>query len=272
VANETNETNEANDPAAGPEGVRLQKVLAGAGVGSRRACEELIAAGRVAVNGETAELGRRVDPGRDRVEVDGVPIGLAPGLVYYLVYKPPGVVSTTADPQGRPTVAGLVPPEPRVYPVGRLDADSEGLMLLTNDGELTYRLTHPSYGVEKEYVVTVSGLPDSSDLRRLRQGVELEDGLTAPARVAQLGPDVLRVTIHEGRNRQVRRMAQAVGHPVLHLVRTRVGPLRIGSLGPGEWRELTVPEVRALEMATKGASGSRRLVRRANRRRRPSDQ
>jgi 23S rRNA pseudouridine2605 synthase len=258
-------------PASGSPGVRLQKVLAAAGVGSRRACEELIAAGRVEVNGETAELGRRVDPGRDRVAVDGVPIGVAPGLVYYLVYKPLGVVSTTSDPQGRPTVAAVVPAEPRVYPVGRLDVDSEGLMLLTNDGELTYRLTHPSFGVEKEYVVTVSGLLDPSDLRRLRQGVDLEDGMTAPARVALLGPGVLRITIHEGRNRQVRRMADAIGHPVLHLVRTRLGPLRIGSLRPGQWRELELHEVRALEMATRGPSGSRKLVRRANRRRPPVD-
>ncbi len=261
-----------NEPAAGTEGVRLQKILAGAGVGSRRACEELIAAGRVEVNGETAELGRRVDPGRDRVAVDGVPIGVAPGLVYYLVYKPTGVVSTTSDPQGRPTVTAVVPSEPRVHPVGRLDADSEGLILLTNDGELTYRLTHPSFGIEKEYVVTVSGLPDPADVRRLRQGVELEDGLTAPARVALLAPDVLRVTIHEGRNRQVRRMARAVGHPVRQLIRTRIGPLRIGSLGPGEWRELTVDEVRALERATGGPTGSRRLIRRANRRRPPANQ
>jgi 23S rRNA pseudouridine2605 synthase len=239
------------------EGDRLQKVLAQAGVGSRRVCEELIAAGRVDVNGERAQLGRRVDVERDRVSLDGVPIGVRPGLVYYLVNKPPGVVSTSSDPQGRVTLTSLVPADPRVYPVGRLDADSEGAILLTNDGELAYRLTHPSFGVDKEYLITVDGSPKPGAIRRLRDGVELEDGLTAPARVSTLGAGAVRITIHEGRNRQVRRMAEAVGHPVRRLVRTRIGPIRLGSLRPGDWRQLTTEEVRALEQET-GAATSRR--------------
>ncbi|HEY3809968.1 MAG TPA: pseudouridine synthase [Acidimicrobiales bacterium] len=234
---------------AAAEGERLQKVLAQRGLGSRRTCEELIAAGRVHVNGVVAELGRRVDPETDRVTVDGVPVAVRPGLVYYVCNKPAGVVSTAADPQGRPMVTGLVPAVPRVHAVGRLDADSEGLLLLTNDGDLTFRLTHPSFGVEKEYLVAVEGTPKPGALRRLREGVELGDGRTAPARVARVEPNALRITIHEGRNRQVRRMCDAVGHPVRRLVRTRIGPLRVGTLAPGEWRELSPAEVRAVERA-----------------------
>jgi 23S rRNA pseudouridine2605 synthase len=215
----------------------------------------------VEVNGQRAVLGRRVDPATDRVAVDGVPIGTAPGLVYYLLNKPVGVVSTAADPQGRPTVTDLVPAHPRVHPVGRLDVATEGLLLLTNDGELTHRLTHPSFGVEKEYLASVEGNPKPGAVRRLREGVDLEDGPTAPARVSLVAPDVLRLTIHEGRNRQVRRMTEAVGHPVTRLVRTRIGPLRTGELGPGEWRELSQDEVRALERA----AASPRLARRARR-------
>jgi 23S rRNA pseudouridine2605 synthase len=236
-------------PQAESDGERLQKVLAQRGLGSRRTCEELIAAGRVAVNGEVAELGRRVHPETDRVSIDGVPVAVRAGLVYYVCNKPAGVVSTASDPQGRPVVTGLVPPVPRVHPVGRLDADSEGLLLLTNDGDLTFRLTHPSFGVEKEYLVVVQGAPKPGALRRLREGVDLEDGRTVPARVVRVEPNVIRVTIHEGRNRQVRRMCDAVGHPVRRLVRTRIGPLRVGTLAPGEWRELTPEEVRAVERA-----------------------
>jgi 23S rRNA pseudouridine2605 synthase len=235
------------------EGPRLQKVLAGAGLGSRRVCEELIAEGRVTVNGEVAVLGRRVDPEQDRIVVNGVPLSVRSGLVYYLLNKPTGVVSTASDPQGRPTVVSLVPTEPRVYPVGRLDADSEGLLLLTNDGDLTFRLTHPRFGVEKEYLVAVEGSPRPGELRRLREGVELEDGLTAPARVATAGPGALRIVIHEGRNRQVRRMCAAVGHPVTRLVRVRIGPVADRRLAPGAWRELLSAEVRALETAAVGA-------------------
>jgi 23S rRNA pseudouridine2605 synthase len=235
---------------AAEEGVRLQKVLAQAGLGSRRTCEELIERGRVRVNGERAELGRRVDPEVDVVEVDGAQIGVKAGLVHYLLNKPAGVVTTASDPQGRPTVVELVPEEPRVFPVGRLDVDTEGLLLLTNDGDLTHRLTHPSFGVEKEYLAEVEGTPSRGALRQLREGVELEDGPTAPAKVSSVGDHLLRITIHEGRNRQVRRMCEAVGHPVVRLVRTRIGPLAERGLAPGEWRALAQDEVRALERAT----------------------
>jgi 23S rRNA pseudouridine2605 synthase len=241
------------------EGERLQKVLARAGYGSRRACEELIEARRVLVNGAPAELGRRVDPGRDRVEVDGVVLSVLPGLVHYLLNKPRGVVTTADDPQGRPTVVSLVPDDPRVFPVGRLDAETEGLLVLTNDGDLAQRLTHPSFGVEKEYLAEVRGVPGPGALRALRQGVVLEDGRTAPARVGVLGPGVLRVAILQGRNRQVRRMCEAVGHPVERLVRTRIGPVTDAGLAPGRWRELSAAEVRALqEAASRGAKSARR--------------
>jgi 23S rRNA pseudouridine2605 synthase len=232
------------------EGERLQKVLARAGIGSRRVSEELIAEGRVKVNGEVAQLGRRVDVDRDRVEVDGALIGVAPGLVYYLLNKPAGVVTTADDPQGRPTVVDLVPPEPRVFPVGRLDLETEGLLVLTNDGELTHRLTHPSFGVDKEYVAHVEGRPGRAAIRRLREGVALDDGLTAPAQATQVAPGVVRIVIHEGRNRQVRRMCEAIGHPVQRLVRTRIGPVSDRKLKPRAWRALTTDEVRALERAS----------------------
>ncbi|HEX9969895.1 MAG TPA: pseudouridine synthase [Acidimicrobiales bacterium] len=229
------------------EGERLQKVLARVGFGARRVCEDLIAEGRVTVNGEVAVLGRRVDVEADRIEVDGHVVGVRPGMVHYLLNKPPGVVPTAADTHGRPTVVELVPDDPRVFPVGRLDADTEGLLLLTNDGDLAHRLTHPSFGVEKEYVAEVEGRPSAGAVRRLRDGVELEDGVTAPARVALVEPNVLRIVIHEGRNRQVRRMCEAVGHPVVRLVRTRIGPIHDRRLKPGQWRPLTQEEVRALE-------------------------
>jgi 23S rRNA pseudouridine2605 synthase len=186
------------------------------------------------------------------IEVDGAQIGVKPGLVHYLLHKPAGVITTASDPQGRPVVLDLVPPEPRVFPVGRLDGDSEGLLVLTNDGDLTHRLTHPSYGVDKEYLVEVDGEPTRRAVARLRDGVDLEDGRTAPAKVAQLDARLLRITIHEGRNRQVRRMCEAIGHPVLRLVRTRIGPITDRSLKPGEWRALTQDEVRALERAAAG--------------------
>jgi len=240
------------------EGERLQKVLARVGIGSRRVCEDLIAEGRVTVDGEVAVLGRRVDVETALIELDGAPIGVRPDLVHYLLNKPAGVVTTADDPQGRPTVVGLVPAEPRVFPVGRLDVDTEGLLLLTNDGELAHRLTHPSFGVEKEYVAELDGSPSRAALRRLREGVELDDGTTAPARAALLEPSVVRLTIHEGRNRQVRRMCDAVGHPVVRLIRTRIGPLADRSLAPGAWRELTGDEVRSLQRAVAGpGSGAR---------------
>jgi len=231
------------------EGERLQKVLARAGFGGGRAYDELIDAGRVTVDGTVAELGRRVDPSRDHVAVDGVPVSIREGLVHYLLNKPAGVVTTASDPQGRPTVVELVPEAPRVFSVGRLDADTEGLLIMTNDGDLAHRLTHPSFGVEKEYVAEVQGAPSRASVRRLRDGVELDDGVTAVARVALVEPNVLRIVIHEGRNRQVRRMCDAVGHPVVRLVRTRIGPVSDRRLPPGQWRPLTPAELRELEKA-----------------------
>ena len=238
-------------PNTAPEtdGERLQKVLAQRGFGSRRACEVLIEEGRVTVNGEVASLGRRVNVDSDHVAVDGVPVGVRPDLVYYLLHKPYNVITTAKDTHDRVTVVELVPQEPRVHPVGRLDLDSEGLIILTNDGDLTHRLTHPSFGVEKEYLVHVRSGPDGvpeSALNKLRKGVELDDGMTAPAKVGQVQPGVLRIVIHEGRHRQVRRMCDAVGHEVNRLVRTRIGPITDSTLGPGEWRHLTAQEVRAL--------------------------
>lgn len=228
---------------------RLQKILARAGVASRRVVEDMIAEGRVRVNGEVAELGNRADAGSDAIEIDGALVGVRPDTVWYLLNKPKGVVTTASDPQGRPVVLDLVPPEPRVFPVGRLDMDTEGLLLLTNDGEVTHRLTHPSYGVEKEYLAHVEGRPSRGALRSLREGVELDDGFTAPAKASVIGDDVIRLVIHEGRNRQVRRMCEAVGHPVVRLVRVRIGPLADRSLEPGASRALAVDEVRALERA-----------------------
>jgi 23S rRNA pseudouridine2605 synthase len=227
-----------------PQGERLQKVLAIRGWGSRRVCEDLISSGRVTVNGEVAVLGRRVDTDHDRVEVDGVPIGVKPGLVYYLLNKPAGVVTTASDTHGRPTVIELVPTEPRVYPVGRLDVATEGLLLLTNDGDLAQRITHPSHGVEKEYLAELEGgAVSQGKVRQLREGIELEDGRTHPADVSQPSPGVLRITIHEGRNRQVRRMCEAIGHPVRRLIRVRIGPISDRTLRPGEYRELEAREL-----------------------------
>jgi 23S rRNA pseudouridine2605 synthase len=231
------------------EGERLQKILAQRGWGSRRACEEIIAEGRVSVNGEIAQLGRRVNVDVDTVEIDGAPVGVRPDLVYYLVNKPIDVISTAIDTHDRETVVDIVPNEPRVYPVGRLDGDSEGLILLTNDGELTHRITHPKFGLDKEYLVHVEvGSADVSDtsIHRLRKGIELDDGVTSPAEVSRLQEGVLKFVIHEGRNRQIRRMCEAVGHPVVRLVRTRIGPIRDATLRPGQWRTLTNDEVKQL--------------------------
>jgi len=261
-------TDDGDEQGEGPEatlhaGERLQKVLARTGVGSRRVCEDLIVDGRVTVNGGVPVLGRRVDTAVDVIELDGVPLPVRPGLVHYLVNKPAGVVSTAEDTHDRPTVVGLVPQEPRVYPVGRLDMDSEGLIVVTNDGELTHRLTHPSYGVPKEYLVQVEGEPPPGAVRQLREGVDLEDGRTAPARVAVVSPSLLRMVIHEGRNRQIRRMCEAVGHPVVRLVRTRIGPLADPSLPPGSYRPLTFDEVRGLAAAAVAADDIDEADRRA---------
>jgi 23S rRNA pseudouridine2605 synthase len=241
---------------AAAEGDRLQKVLARAGMGSRRTCEALIAEGRVTVDGEVAVLGRRVDIEVARVEVDGVPVPVAADLVSYLLNKPPGVVTTLSDPQGRPTVADLVPSDPRVFPVGRLDYDSEGLLILTNDGDLAQLLTHPSHGVAKAYLAEVVGVPSAGEVRTLREGIDLDDGPTAAARVAVVARHAngaaIELVIHEGRNRQVRRMCDAIGHPVTRLVRTRIGPISDARLAPGAWRRLNAGEVRALYAAAVG--------------------
>jgi len=233
-------------PPGAAAGERLQKLLASAGLGSRRACEQLVSEGRVKVNGVVAHLGQRADLLRDRVEVDGIPLPGREGVAYYLLNKPVGVVSTAHDPEGRPTVVSLVPGSPRVFPVGRLDVATEGLLVLTNDGELAHQLTHPSFGVEKEYVAEVEGTLSREAIGRLRRGVELDDGTTAPARVSVVGPRTARIVVHEGRNRLVRRMFEAVGHPVRRLVRTRVGPVSDARLAPGEARPLSAREVVAL--------------------------
>lgn len=233
---------------------RLQKVLARAGVASRRVVEDMIVAGRISVNGTIATLGDKADPDTDEICVDGVVISAMPDAITYLLNKPVGTVSTADDPQGRPTVVDLVPDEPRVFPVGRLDFDTEGLLLLTNDGSMAQRLTHPSHGVDKEYLAHVEGSPKPRALRMLREGVELDDGLTAPAHAALVSKNVIRLTIHEGRNRQVRRMCAAVGHPVIRLVRTRIGSLSDRKLRPGAWRTLTDGEVLALQNSVKSSA------------------
>lgn len=236
------------DPAQ--DGERLQKVLARIGVASRRECEALIAEGRVTVDGVVAVLGRRVHEGEAAIAIDGVPVTVKPDTVWYLLNKPRGVVTTADDPQGRKIVLDFVPPEPRVFPVGRLDADTEGLLLLTNDGDLTFRLTHPSFGVVKEYLASTDGSPSRGAIRSLREGIELDDGMTAPAEVNLIADGLVRIAIHEGRNRQVRRMLAAVGTPVIRLVRTRIGPLADPSLAPGEYRTLSTPEILALAQAS----------------------
>jgi 23S rRNA pseudouridine2605 synthase len=224
--------------------VRLNAYLARAGVASRRKADELIKAGRVTVNGEPGQLNTFVES-RDVVEVDGRRVDKQP-LTYLLLNKPAGTVTTARDPQGRRTVVELVPREPRVVPVGRLDAETTGALLLTNDGELAHRLAHPRYGVEKTYVVEVEGRPDEAALRQLESGVDLEDGRTAPARVVRLATNRLELTIHEGRNRQVRRMLGTLGHPVQTLHRSVYAGLTVEGLEPGAWRELEPFEVERL--------------------------
>jgi 23S rRNA pseudouridine2605 synthase len=224
--------------------MRLNAYLARAGVASRRGAEELIRAGRVRVNGEVAGLATFVE-GDDRVEVDGSPVEPEP-LTYVLLYKPADVVTTARDPQGRPTVVGLVGHERRVVPVGRLDADTTGALLLSNDGPLAHRLMHPRYEVDKVYEAEVEGEPGENALARLRKGVELEEGLTAPAEAALVGPSLVELTIHEGRKHQVKRMLEAVGHPVLRLHRKAYAGLTLDGLEPGEWRELSPDEVKRL--------------------------
>jgi 23S rRNA pseudouridine2605 synthase len=224
--------------------VRLNAYLARAGVASRRRADELITAGRVVVNGEPGRLNTFVERG-DRVEVDGKPV-VPQRLTYVLLNKPTGTVTTARDPQGRPTVVDLIDLPERVVPVGRLDADTTGALLLTNDGPLAHRLAHPRYGVEKVYEVDVEGRPDDVALRRLAEGVELDDGRTAPARVRRLAPSKIELTLHEGRKHQVKRMLAAVGQPVSRLHRSTYAGLTLEGLEPGRWRELEPSEVQRL--------------------------
>lgn len=221
--------------------MRLNAYLARAGIASRRGADDLIKAGRVVVNGEPGQLNTFVES-TDRVQVDGREVGKQK-LAHLLLYKPAGVVSTARDPQGRPTVVDLVPSDPRVVPVGRLDADTTGALLLTNDGQLAHRLAHPRYKVEKVYEAEVGGDPVEKVLNALREGIDLDDGRTAPAQVRRVGPHTIELIIHEGRNRQVKRMLDAVGHPVRSLHRSKYAGLTLQGLRPGESRQLTRAEI-----------------------------
>jgi 23S rRNA pseudouridine2605 synthase len=238
--------------------MRLAKYLATAGVASRRACEEIVRAGRVRIGGETVTDPARDVAAGDAVAVDGRAVNAHRERVVYALNKPAGVVSTARDPQGRPTVVTMVPQTERLYPVGRLDIDTTGLILLTNQGELAHRLTHPSFEVAKTYrVVVAGGSVREAELRALRDGVELEDGRTAPAEVRRIAGDTLEITIHEGRKRQVKRMCEAVGHPVKRLERVAFGPLALGDLPRGRWRRLSDAEVDALTAASETGPRSR---------------
>jgi 23S rRNA pseudouridine2605 synthase len=246
---------------SGPPGERLQKILAAAGVASRRAAEDLIRAGRVTVNGVVATLGESADADRDAIALDGEPVQREP-LEYWIVNKPKGVLTTVSDPQGRSTVIDLVRESTaRLFPVGRLDLLSEGLVLLTNDGPLAHSLLHPSFGEEREYRVTVRGSIDRATLRRISEGVELEDGLTAPARAGavRFDPETrttrFALTLVEGKKRQIRRMMRELGHPVTRLVRVRMGPLELGQLASGEARPLRARERRVLKRTLAGSLG-----------------
>jgi 23S rRNA pseudouridine2605 synthase len=263
VVDEIEEVDEAEDyevdepPEVEGEGIRLQKVLAAAGVASRRTSEAMISRGRVEVNGKVVrEQGMRVDPHRDTIRVDGSRIPPPRRHVYLVVNKPRGVVSTLSDPEGRPTLADLLERrKERLFHVGRLDTDTEGLIILTNDGEFAHRLAHPSYEVPKTYLAEVEGVVEQPTVKRLRHGLMLEDGPVKPdaVKVTNRGPakSLVEVTIHEGRNRIVRRMFDAVGHPVRRLSRIRIGPVRLGQLAQGASRELTSAELGALLDAVK---------------------
>ena len=237
--------------------VRLQKYMADCGVASRRACESIIESGRVLVNGSPASLGQSVDPDKDKVTLDGKLLSMQKKHIVVMLYKPRGVVSTSEDEKGRKTVQEYVKDLPyRLYNVGRLDLNSEGLLLLTNDGELANQLMHPRYGVSKTYRVVCDGTLSAGEIALLTNGVELEDGLTAPAKVTNIrrsttGGTAFSITIHEGRNRQIRRMLEAIGHKTLRLKREAYGPLQLGSMKPGEWRILNEPELDALKKQIK---------------------
>jgi len=230
---------------------RLQKILARAGFGSRRNCEDIIREGRVAVNGQPAQLGQKADPRRDRITVDGKPVRVGRAFTYIALHKPRGVLSDVEGSGERPSVVDLVDAPARLFPVGRLDQNSEGLILLTDDGELANLLTHPRYEHTKEYRVYVEGQPAEDVLARWRQGVRLDGQKTAPAKVSVLSHERehtwLRVVLREGRKRQIRRIAAQLGHPVRRLIRVRIGPLHLGDLKPGEWRPLSQQEVQHLQ-------------------------
>lgn len=236
---------------------KLQKIMARAGIGSRRKCENLIKAGRVEVNGAVATIGQRADLEFDQILIDGEPIKIKP-FIYIKAYKPKGILSSTFDELGnnRPTLRTLVKLDEHLFPVGRLDKQSEGLILLTNDGALTHRLTHPRFEHEKVYEVSVAGQLDDRDIKRWRSGVKLDDKITAPAIVSVIKRDsqstILKIVLREGRKRQIRRISAEFGHPVTKLVRTKIGPLEIGTLNPGEWRFLTVQEIAALRASAFG--------------------
>jgi pseudouridine synthase len=241
---------------------RLQKILSRAGVASRRASEQLMLEGRVTVNRETIrELGTKADPDHDDIRVDGRRIRVAVDFRYLLLNKPRGYVTTRSDPEKRPTVIDLIGNRDYIYPIGRLDFDSEGLLLLTNDGDLAARLTHPSHGIARVYEARVAGVPDARDLQRLTKGLLIDGRRTAPAEVHVLGDHkngtILRVTIREGRNRQVRNMCDAIGHPVDHLRRVAIGPIRDTRLKLGHWRELSAKEVAALRAAVSRSDSER---------------
>jgi pseudouridine synthase len=252
------------------ESIRIQKAIAASGLMSRRAAEDMIREGRVSVDGIRAGLGDRVDVTTQSVELDGSPIPVNPDLETHLLYKPPGVISSASDPEGRPTVVDMVASPARLYPVGRLDYDSEGLILLTNDGELANRVTHPRYGILKTYVVLVEGTPAKKDIMALVEGVELDDGPARALSARVVGREgssgralgrrekpltIIEMTMVEGRNREVRRMFEVIGYPVLRLVRTGIGPISDRSLKPGQSRLLSVGEIRDLLMSgSPGAS------------------
>lgn len=249
---------------------RLQKILARAGFGSRRACEELIRQGRVAVDGRTAQLGQKADPDRDRITVDGEPVQMKHRHTYVAVHKPRGVLSDLGDGStDHPNVRELVPLPGRLFPVGRLDLRSEGLILLTDDGALAHRLTHPRYEHAKEYHVYVEGRPGEETLKQWREGVFLDGRRTASAEVTimrrEKGHTWLRLVLHEGRKRQIRRVAAMLGHAVHRLIRVRIGPLELGDLKPGQWRQLTPPEVEALRSTVQKRRVQKRSGRQQNR-------
>jgi 23S rRNA pseudouridine2605 synthase len=242
------------------DAVRVQKAVAGAGLMSRRAAETAIRQGRVAVDGKTVVLGDRVDVSSQQVTVDGIPIPVNPELETHLVYKPPGVVSTASDPEGRPTVVDLVPASARLFPVGRLDYDSEGLILLTNDGDLANRVTHPRYGIVKRYLALVRGNPSKSDVRLLVSGIDLDDGTARAISATVVGrkggaETMIEMTMGEGRNREIRRMFEAMGLEVTRLIRTAIGPISDRSLKPGQSRLLSTSEIH--DLLASGAAGGR---------------